>query len=636
MNDKPSGLTLNRTTVLLLVLALAVIWFVPLGWRHLLPSDEGRYAEMAREMFVTGDWITPRYNGYKYFEKPPLQTWANALSFAWFGIGEWQARLYTALTGFAGVLLIGYTGARVFNVATGLFAALVLASAPYWYLMGHFNTLDMGLSFWMEVTLCALLLAQRPGLAAREQRLWMWLVWASMALAVLSKGLVGLILPGAVLVLYTLIARDWALWKRLYLVSGLIVFFAVVTPWFVLVQDRNPEFFNFFFIVQQFRRYLTPEQNRPGAFYYFLPVMLVGFLPWLSVTLQSVRHASRMPRQANGFAPVTLLFVWSAFIFLFFSASHSKLISYTLPIAPALALVIGMYLPLVTREQFHRHLTGYALFLVAGGFGAVFLGRLGDARNPNALYLEFRVWVFAALAVGLVFTLAAIAINRRGTRAANAASNGLQSGATIGLPMSATVGAPTGSPLGVPVSALHAAPAATGARTCPNGVFKAATAFGIGWVLLATVAGTGHDVFGRLSSGAPLAPAVKAALAKLPADTPFYSVGVLDHTMPFYIDHTMIMVEHPDELAFGVSVEPEKWVPTIPQWTERWKTDRYAMALMSPDRYKEFSAQHLPMTVVAQDSRRVIVEKPAAPAGTAEAQPGTAAAPPQPQPQPQQ
>ncbi|MBP0588977.1 glycosyltransferase family 39 protein [Paraburkholderia sp. LEh10] len=603
MNDKPSGLTLNRTTVLLLVLTLAVIWFVPLGWRHLLPSDEGRYAEMAREMFVTGDWITPRYNGYKYFEKPPLQTWANALSFAWFGIGEWQARLYTALTGFAGVLLIGYTGARVFNAATGLFAALVLASAPYWYLMGHFNTLDMGLSFWMELTLCALLLAQRAGLAAQEQRLWMWLVWASMALAVLSKGLVGLILPGAVLVLYTLVARDWAIWKRLYLVSGLIVFFAIVSPWFVIVQDRNPEFFNFFFIVQQFRRYLTPEQNRPGAIYYFVPVLIVGFLPWLSVTVQSVRHALRVPRQANGFSPVAMLFVWTVFIFLFFSASHSKLLSYTLPIAPAIALVIGMYLPLVTREQFHRHLTGYALFLVAGAFGAVFLGHFGDSRNPNALYVEFRAWVFAALAVGFAFTLAAIWLNRRRRNAESGMRNGL----------------PAGSP--------------AGATAFAAGIFSAATAFGFGWVLLATIAGTGHDTFGRLSSGAPLASAVKAALAKLPADTPFYSVGVLDHTLPFYAGHTTVMVEYPDELAFGVSVEPQKWVPTIPQWVERWKTDRYALALMSPDRYQAFAAQHLPMTVVARDSRRVIVEKPeAGPDGGA--QPDTTPAASQPQPQP--
>ncbi|MGE8475765.1 MAG: 4-amino-4-deoxy-L-arabinose transferase, partial [Paraburkholderia hospita] len=358
----------------------------------------------------------------------------------------------------------------------------------------------------------------------------------------------------------------------------------------------------------QFRRYLTPEQNRPGPLWYFVPVMLVGFLPWLSVTFQSARHALRMPRQANGFAPVTLLFVWTAFIFVFFSASHSKLLSYTLPIAPAIALVIGMYLPLVTREQFHRHLTGYALFLVAGGFGAVFLGRLGDRRNPNALYLEFRTWVFAALAIGFVFTLVAIWINRRRRGAASGAQNGLPAGA-----MATTPGVASGS-------------------ATSTGIVGTATAFGIGWVLLATIAGTGHDAFGRLSSGAPLAPDVKAALAKLPADTPFYSVGVLDHTLPFYIDHTMIMVEHADELAFGVSVEPQKWVPTIPQWIERWKADRYALALMSPDRYKAFSEQHLPMTVVARDSRRVIVEKPlpaeaggasqgAAPAAASEPQP---------------
>lgn len=174
MTDTPSRLTFNRAALLLLAAALALIWFAPLGLRHLIPSDEGRYAEMAREMFLTGDWITPRYNAYKYFEKPPLQTWFNALSFAWFGIGAWQARLYTALCGFAGVLLVGYTGARVFNPAAGLAAALVLACSPYWNLMGHFNTLDMGLSFWMELSLCALLLAQRPDATRGAAHGWMW------------------------------------------------------------------------------------------------------------------------------------------------------------------------------------------------------------------------------------------------------------------------------------------------------------------------------------------------------------------------------------------------------------------------------------------------------------------------------
>ncbi|OMG74517.1 glycosyltransferase family 39 protein [Burkholderia ubonensis] len=558
MNDTPSRLPLNRTALALLILALAVVWFAPLGLRHLIPSDEGRYAEMAREMFVTGDWITPRYNGYKYFEKPPLQTWLNALTFAWFGIGEWQARLYTALASFAGVLVVGFTGARLFNPLSGFLAAVVLACSPYWNLMGHFNALDMGLALWMTITLCALLLAQRPGLRPAAARGWMWVCWASMALAVLSKGLVGLILPGAVLVLYTLIARDWALWKRLYLVSGLVIFFAIVTPWFVLVQQRNPEFFNFFFIVQQFRRYLTPEQNRPGPFYYFVPVLLVGFLPWLSVAWQSLRHALRMPRQPNGFAPMLVLMIWSAFIFLFFSASHSKLISYVLPVAPALALMIGAYLPLVSAERFRRHLLGYLVFLVVAAFGIIFLAYQGDARTPNALYRAFQLWLYAGLAVAAALTLAAAWLNR------------------------------------------HAS----------AGVAAAITAFGAAWLAFGTIGGTGHDEFGRYSSGALLAPAVRAELAKLPADTPFYSVEMLDHTFPFYAGHTTIMVARTDELAFGISVEPDKWIPTVDEWIARWNKERYALAIMPVNRYDDLAKAGLPMRVIARDNRRVIVEKP--------------------------
>ncbi|HDR9473369.1 glycosyltransferase family 39 protein [Burkholderia multivorans] len=556
MNDTPSRLPLNRIVLVLLLVAFAVIWFTPLGMRHLIPSDEGRYAEMAREMFVTGDWITPRYNGYKYFEKPPLQTWLNALTFAWFGIGEWQARLYTALASFAGVLLVGFTGARLFNPLSGFLAAVVLASSPYWNLMGHFNALDMGLAFWMALSLCALLLAQRPGLRPAAVRGWMWLCWAAMAFAVLSKGLVGVILPGAVLVLYTLIARDWALWKRLYLVSGLVLFFAIATPWFVLVQQRNPEFFNFFFIVQQFRRYLTPEQNRPGPFYYFVPVLLVGFLPWLSVAWQSVRHALRMPRQPNGFSPMLVLLIWSAFIFLFFSASHSKLISYVLPVAPALALIIGAYLPLLGADRFRRHLLGYLVFFVAAAFGIIFLAYQGDARTPNALYRAFQIWLYVGLAIAAVLTLVAAWLNRR------------------------------------------------------TGVTAALAAFGAAWLIFGTIGGTGHDEFGRYSSGALLAPAVRAELAKLPPDTPFYSIEMLDHTFPFYVGHTTIMVHRQDELAFGISVEPNKWVPTVDEWIARWKQDTHALAIMPPGEYDALVKQQVPMRVIARDNRRVIVEKP--------------------------
>jgi hypothetical protein len=107
-----------------------------------------------------------------------------------------------------------------------------------------------------------------------------------------------------------------------------------------------------------------------------------------------------------------------------------------------------------------------------------------------------------------------------------------------------------------------------------------------------------------------LVPAVKAAMAKLPPDTPFYSVAKLDHTMPFYLGHTMIMVQEADELNFGVHAEPQKWLPTLDDWVKQWDADRYALALLPPSRYDDMLARHVPMQVIARDARRVIVEKP--------------------------
>src|SRR5471032_1901172 len=196
-----------------------VVTLYALGIRTLVPPDEGRYAEMAREMLASGDWITTRLNGIKYFEKPPLQTWMNALTFAAFGLGEWQARLWTGMCGLGGVVLTGYAGNKVFGPRVGFYAALALGSSLFWVAAGQFDSLDMGLSGMMTIALCALLVAQRDGASASERRNWMLACWAGMALAVLAKGLIGVVLPGAVLVLYTLAARDWAIWKRLHLVK---------------------------------------------------------------------------------------------------------------------------------------------------------------------------------------------------------------------------------------------------------------------------------------------------------------------------------------------------------------------------------------------------------------------------------
>src|SRR3954465_11540969 len=144
-----------------LLLVALIIWFSNLDYRKLIKPDEGRYAEISREMTVTGDWVTPRLNGIKYFEKPPLQYWATAAAFTAFGEREWAARLWTGLTGFCGVLLAAFAARSLYGPTAGLLAGAMLAGSLMYFVMGHLNTLDMGLTALLEAALVAFLAGLR-------------------------------------------------------------------------------------------------------------------------------------------------------------------------------------------------------------------------------------------------------------------------------------------------------------------------------------------------------------------------------------------------------------------------------------------------------------------------------------------
>jgi 4-amino-4-deoxy-L-arabinose transferase-like glycosyltransferase len=559
-----------------LLIVFTLIWFYLLGVRTLVPTDEGRYAEMAREMITSHDWITTRLNAIKYFEKPPLQTWMNAITFELFGLGEWQARLWTGLCGFGSVLLTAYTGRRVFNAQVGLYAGLVLASSLLWGGLGHVNTLDMGLAGMMTISLCGLLIAQRNQATPDQQRNWMLVCWAGMALAVLSKGLIGIVLPGAVLVLYTLAAGDWRIWKRLHLGKGLLLFFVITTPWFVVVSIRNPEFLHFFFIHEHFQRFLSKIHHRTGAWYYFVPILVAGIIPWLGVLLQSLweglrdRHESSLSGSLDGatgrgFQPKKMLLIWALFIFFFFSISSSKLPSYILPIFPALALLIGAYL----GRAGARSLTLAAVvFGLPAAIGLAFVHRIPDTARDAfsaALLVKHLPWIYAALALIVVGAIGAVALARRN-----------KDGAVILL---AVVG------------------------------------FLAGQIVI-----VGHNPQGRYSAGVDHLPAIRAELTP---DTQMYLVGRYEQALPFYLQRTMTLVAHTDEMEFGLQQEPQLWIPTIEAFAERWKADdatgKKEMAIVSPELYPQLQQLNLKMRVIGSDPRRVIVSNQAAPAANAAA-----------------
>src|SRR5277367_628937 len=265
------------------IVLVLLAWFGPLGSYALFNPDEGRYGEIPREMVATGDWVTPRLDAIKYFEKPPLQYWATAAAFEAFGEHEWTTRLWGALTGMAGIVLTFWLGRRIWSGRVGELAAGLQAGSLLYASIGHLATLDMSLTFALQLSLGGLILLVHDPLEPGGRRGGVALLALGVSAAFLTKGLIALLIPGAVAVLYMLLARDWALlWRsRPWWVLALLALLA--GPWLYAVSVRNPEFLHFFFIRQQFQRFLTPVDDRYEGLWFFVPILLLGFLPWTTL-----------------------------------------------------------------------------------------------------------------------------------------------------------------------------------------------------------------------------------------------------------------------------------------------------------------------------------------------------------------
>ncbi len=329
---------------LLLLLVLTLLFGFALGKRALWEPDEGRYAEIPREMVVTGDYVTPRLNGVKYFEKPPLFYWLQAGTIEAFGVSEWSLRLWPALFAVLGCLAVYLAGRRLYDRRTGLLAAAVLATNPLYYELGRAVTLDMAVSVMITVALLAFLLGveQPPG---HSRRSYMWTCYASAAFATLTKGLIGFVLPGLVIGTWIAVMGEWRQLKKMYLLSGAALFLVIAAPWHLVVAWVNPEFSYFYFVHEHFLRYLTRVHHRYEPVWFFVPVVLLGFYPWTIFLVQSVKAnlpvswARRHQRSRELF-----LLLWAVLVLAFFSLSSSKLIPYILPLLPPLALLIARYL----------------------------------------------------------------------------------------------------------------------------------------------------------------------------------------------------------------------------------------------------------------------------------------------------
>ena len=547
-----------RYGLLVVFAVVGVLWFGFLELRGLYFPDEGRYAEIPREMLETGDWVTPHLNGVPYFEKPPLQYWATAAVFAVAGPDEWTTRLWPALAGLLTVVAVLLTARRLFSPRAGWVAAAVLGSCWGFFLGSQFVTLDMTLTAFMTGALCAFAVAQDARSDARSRSRFMLLAWALCALGVLTKGVVGIALPILALALYVAIARDLALLRRVHVVAGLAVFLAIAAPWFVLAELRNPGFADFFFIHEHLLRYTQPGHRRAGPWWYFFPVSVAFLMPWLPAMVAAMWHERQRPaRVVPAFDAQRFAWCSAVAILVFFSLSSSKLPAYILPAIGAVAL--GAAVPLARR--FDASLRHGARTLVVAGFviGAAVWPAAHFVKVPmvRADLLTGTPWVMIAVAFLVGGGLVAFRLQARGLR--------LRALAVIA------------------VSSIAACQCAAVLAAHIDEYFSS------------------ERLIERLTDD-------ERHRAFRP-DLQFYSVDMFDHTVPFYLGRTVTLVREQGEIAWGIANAPRNYIARIEEFEERWRADSDAYAIMMDSTYDELRQTGLPMRLVDRDGRRVIVSR---------------------------
>ena len=401
---------------LLLAVLLAVFFGFELGGRALWHPDEGRYSEIPRAMVASGDYVTPRLNGVKYFEKPALFYWMQAGSIKLFGVNEWALRLWPALLALAGCLAVYGAGRKLFGRRAGLIAAIVLATSPLYYLLARIITLDMAVSVLLTGALLSFLLGVRepPG---RTRSLYLYAFYALCAAATLTKGLIGIVIPAMVIGAWIVLLWDWRLLRAIHLPTGLLLFFVLAAPWHVLAARANPEFAQFYFIHEHFQRYLTTAHGRYQPWWFFAPVLVLGVLPWIGLVFPALRAAWPGWRARREHREEIFLLLWIGLVFAFFSASGSKLIPYILPLLPPLALLLGRYLaPAEPAPEPKGLRSGFWLFLVAtAALGAYLAMELSRRPQAQADVLRLGSGAYLMLAGLLLVALAHFFLGRLAT-----------------------------------------------------------------------------------------------------------------------------------------------------------------------------------------------------------------------------
>jgi 4-amino-4-deoxy-L-arabinose transferase-like glycosyltransferase len=413
-----------------LLFLCAVVFFYGLGRLPFIGPDEPRYAEVAREMYATGDWITPRLGGIKWFEKPALTYWLLASGYALFGENEFGARFGVAAVSTFGALLLYFFGRRARSARFGYLSAAALATCGLWPGFARGVTCDLPLTVAIETALLSFFLWESKESETGAGRLWYVFCFA-LGLATLAKGLVGVVLPMMIIAPYLILTGAWkSLLRPRLIILGALIFLGTAAVWYAPVIARNGrEFIDEFFVGHHFRRYLSNKYRHPQPFYFFPLVVVAGSFPWSFYLLSSVgqtlvclgRRLSRSDSERSGVIWGLLrqtkvcptdrlnlfLLLWIAAPIVFFSFSWSKLPGYILPVFPAVALMVGSELERWWSDESRPPMAPQFLtapLTAAAGIGAGVLLQRELGLSARDAWLMGSIAVLAsAVHLGLLF-----------------------------------------------------------------------------------------------------------------------------------------------------------------------------------------------------------------------------------------
>jgi 4-amino-4-deoxy-L-arabinose transferase-like glycosyltransferase len=380
----------------------AWVLFSNLGGVALFEPDEGRNAEIAREILLLKDWVTPHYDFIPRLDKPILYFDLVALAYKLFGFSEWSARLPSALAALA-CLSLTYGFARsLYGRWAALWSTLILLTSGGFFGLSRVVILDMLLTLLLTLALCCFFWGQ-AAVDRGKGKIPFLLMHAALGAATLIKGPIGVLLPAAVILFYLFFTKRWMLLRRMEFALGIPLFLLTAAPWYVLVELRNPGYLNHFFWQENVARFTTAQFRRTGSWYYFIEMLSLGFLPWTILLPTMIARLWKRWRDDERL----FLILWIALPLLFFSLSSSKLFHYILPVYPPLAIIVGACVAdsLTDSSTKFRWLLSLAIvFYFLASFLVVF-----GVQWPELLPYRLRPYIpatFATTSIELVIGMA--------------------------------------------------------------------------------------------------------------------------------------------------------------------------------------------------------------------------------------